>query len=611
MFLHSAAGLHGHEYSLPADRNSLPRRSAFAPSLKRAMSVSSPSPRNVTPSYTTTSGLLPRRNSTFVHSTSTRPPVPSRPLSDSFPRAHEPVVRFIEPEADTMSEDARSVANSESSETTAGSRRRKRRSTRTSTAYHIAHPAPTLTQKQRLLQIRPKLLMQLQKLSAESRPIPAIDVLPSTVVVPRLAKKFPRMFKGKAELGINDVMVVKSEDYDTSDDHAQVESESDEEGFENRELMACICQMPKGGGRAEIVLSDGSVWIATPLPNGHYEFNTVDDRGNQVIARWVKRNSRRSTAGTVESLAVEPTDFKFTFSIIDPNSRRHPIMASLTRSTLDIPDSYVSVSSSAGKCPPTSPIRSFPGDPDWQAPPNEVNCERTSHAIDENMRNLIQVTGIWVALRQGLSPYFKYNDMASCSTSSSPIPRNGSIRGEAGRASPALTSTPPSIFGGRILSKCVKGGSVSSNASVQTQYGGLPRRSVSTGSAFMQRATARRAGIFPSTVASESEGEGIFKPPQRAATLETAGSAEKEVSTPHHQPILGSSMDTPTKPQRRSQPAYVFDSVYQNSASTGSNDRSSVDFADRNQSLDSGEKIKTGRWKAFKDFFRRSNTRSG
>lgn len=604
--------MHRHEFSAPLDtrRNSLPRRSP----LSRSAFSTPPLPRRAS-AYD--------KPSPIIH----RPAVPTRPLSDYIPRTTEPVVRFQEPEADTMSEDGRSVANSEGSEATAGGGRRRRRSTRTSTAFHLAHPAPTLTQKQRLLQIRPKLLLQLQRLSSDSRPKPAVDVLPSTVVVPRVVKKFPRMFRGKAELGANDVMVVKSEEYDTSDDHAIEENDSDEEGLANRDLMAVICQMRKdcGGsqGKAEIVLSDGSVWIATPLPNGLYEFVTVDERGNRITARWVRRGPRRSTIDSTGS-----NDFKFSFSIIDPNSRRHPVMASITQSTLDIPDSYTSVSSSAGKFPPTSPIRGLPNDPDCQPAVDEPNAERTTHVIDESMKTLIQVTGIWVALRQGLSPYFKYNDAMASGSASSPIQRNASAGGrlralsitpDMGRTSPAGTvsstpeSTTPTTFGGRIRSKCVKG-SPASNASPQLEQGGLPKRSVSTGSAFMQRAAARRAGNLPSTVASDSEGEGMFFSPKRAATEDLTGSLGNGMSTLHHRSLPGSTttpIDTPTKPQRRTQSVYVPSGVHQNGPENI--DRHSVDFTDGKQIPDSVEKTKISRWKAFKDFFRRShsNTRSG
>ncbi|KAG0648639.1 hypothetical protein D0Z07_4685 [Hyphodiscus hymeniophilus] len=513
-----------------------------------------------------------------------------------------------------MSEDGTSVANSDGSETTAGGSRRRRRSIRTSTAFHLAHPAPTLTQKQRLLQIRPRLLLQLQRLSTESRPKPAIDVLPSTVVVPRLMKRFPRMFRGKSALGANDVMVVKSEEYDTSENHVVEDTDSDEESLANRDLMAVICQAGKSCGKAqglvEIVLRDGSVWVAAPLPNGFYEFSTVDERGNKITARWVKRSIRRSNLDP-------PNEFKFTFSIIDPNSRRHPILASLTNNTLDIPDTYISVSSSASKYPPTSPLRGLPDNP--QISVEEPNVERTTHFIDENMKSLIQVTGIWVALRQGLSPYFKYDDAVAAD--SSPVQRNVavghrvrslSVTTDAGRVSPAgtVSSTPDSaqsIFGGRMRQKCVKG-SPSSNVSPQDCLGN-PKRSVSTGSAFMQRAAARRAGILPSTVVSDSEGESMLVAPKRASTVGGSGTRD---STPHHRSLPGSSttpLDTPTRPQRRTQSVYLPPTLQQKEVD-GNTARHIAEIMDGSQTTDLGEKTKTSRWKALKDFFRRSNSAS-
>jgi hypothetical protein len=171
-------------------------------------------------------------------------------------------VRFQGTDTEGMSEDARSVANSDSSEVTLTGTKSQIRVQRTSTTFQLAHPAPTLTQKQRLIRIRPRLLLQLQRLSCDSPPEPAIDVLPS-VVVPRLAQKFPRMFKGKAVLGMNDVLVVRSEEYESRQRSAVEAADLDDENLASRDVMAVICQMPKdaGGslGKAAIVLSDGSV----------------------------------------------------------------------------------------------------------------------------------------------------------------------------------------------------------------------------------------------------------------------------------------------------------------------------------------------------------------
>ena len=601
MFLHSGAAMHRHEFSAPLDTrsNSIPRRSPLTRS-----PFSTP---------------IPRRSSTYDN------PIPiihraPRPLSEHIPRNNEHSVRFQEPDADAMSEDGRSVANSEGSETTIGGSRRRRRPTRTSSAFHLAHPAPTLTQKQRLLHIRPRLLLQLQQLSTDSRPKPALDVLPSTVVVPRLTKKFPRMFRGKGELGANDVMVVRSEEYDAPDEHAVEETDSDEEGLANRELLAVICQMPKdsGGsqGKAEIVLSDGSVWVGTPLPNGLYEFTTVDERGDKTTARWVNRSSRRKSSEFPTDTGGNGNDCKFTFSIIDPNSRRHPIMASITQNTLDIPDYYTSVSSSAGKYPPTSPIRAFPGELEHFSVEEELPVERTTHAIDERMKILIQVTGIWLALRQGWSPSFKYND-AMCAVPHNPRTisggrvRSASLTPDAGRPSPAVTgsSTPESshsafgAVGSKIRRTRAKGSPATGSSPQVERTAAPPKRTISTGTAFMQRAAARRNA--PSTVASDSEGEGHFQPPRRATTENAYGT-----STPPALPLPDSSAttpDTPTKPHRRVRSAYIPTSTLQNGYTNGQTERHSVEIMDRKQAPNAGEKPKIGRWKTFTNFFRRSH----
>ncbi len=614
MFLHSGAGMHGHEYSRDNSngwldhtrRNSLPRR---APLTRAAFS---------TP--------LPRKFTTYENPTPIINRAP-RPLSDIIQRTSEPVVRFQEPEPDTMSEDGRSVANSEASETTAGSGRRRRRSPRSSTTYSIAHPAPTFPQKQRLLLIRPKLLLQLQRLSADCRPKPALDVLPSTVVVSRLAKKFPRIFKGKAELGCHDVMVVKSEDYDAIDESNMEECDSDEEGLANRDLVAVICQVRKdsGGsyGKAEIVLSDGSVWMATPLPNGLYEFVTVDERGDKTTARWVRRSSKPRNTDAVDPTAVSP-DVKFTFSIIDPNTRRHPILASLTQSKLDIPDYYTSVSSSAGRHPPTSP-RAFPGEADGSLMDDEPPLERTTHALDENMKTLIQITSVWVALRQGWSPYFKYNDAmtSTVTTTQQATPgtrvRSMSLTPDASRPSPVATcsSTPESShstfgIGGRIRRQSCKGSPANGEPPQQERTNG-PKRAVSAGTAFMQRAAARRAGNPPIAVASDSEGE--MGPPARAATENLNGSLSNRLSMPPSGLALpGSSAtppDTPTRPQRRVQSAYIPTSALQNGYTYEHPGRNSMSVSDGKRTPDSIEKPpKVGRWKAFTNLFRRTNCSS-
>ena len=544
-------------------------------------------------------------------------PLIHRPFSDYIPRNTEHPVKVHFEEVDTMSEDARSIANSETSEvTTNGGGRKRRRSSRTSTAFTIAHPAPTLTHKQRLLQVRPRLLLQLQRLSPNSRPKPILDVVPSTFVVLRLVKRFPRAFRGKGELGHNDVMVVKSEAYDTPEGQAAEESDSDSEGLASRDLIAVICQLPKdeGGshGRAEIVLGDGSIWVATPLPNGSYEFTKTLESGEKLTARWVKRTTPRN-AGDLAAPNSTNNDTKFTFSMIDPNSRRHPILGSITQKTLDIPDFYTTVTPLSGRLPPASPIRVRHGEVET-GPSAQLSTERTTYPIDDNTKTLIQITGIWVSLREGWCPYFKYNDTMSYGPSpgNSRVASHGRVRSlsltpDASKPSPAGTrsSTPESsqstfgVVGDVLRRTCAKNSGVSSPPP-QFDWGVVPKRATSTGTAFMQRATARKIGNPPSTVPSDSEGEGHVDHPKRAVTESFLGNSLSMGSS--------STLDTPTKPQRRAQSTYIPTSALQNGHvyDDGARRASSDAQNGSSSSPKRAAKPKSARWKAFTNFFRRN-----
>lgn len=465
---------------------------------------------------------------------------------------------------------------SEGSETTAGGTKRRKRSTRSSSVYVLAHPAPTLTSQQKLLQIRPKLLFQLQRISPDKRPLPTIDVMPSTVVVPRLLKKFPRLFKGKAALGTNDVIIVKSEDYDSPDD-TNDDTPHEEDSVGNRDVLAVICQTRGSSSNTEICLSDGSIWHATSHGKHNFEFETTDlATGETTKARWVQRIApKRHESSNTNSGEDAPTDTpKFNFSLIDPNTRRHPILASLTKDRLDIPDTYTTCSSSAGRYPPTSPIRASGLEP---APPTDedVPVERTTHALDEDIKVLIQMTSIWIALRMGWSSYFNYDDAFACV---------GKLVGTSGHRARSLSvdhtrspvidtraSTPESgqSFGSKGV-KLFNPASIfhrspsSTSAAVFDTAAPVPKRSVSTGTAFMQRAAARRAGHPPSTVASDSEEDAVPASPIRAATIDVTGKVSmksKHMSTPSplslHEPIA-TAPDTPTKPHRRIQSAAYY-----------------------------------------------------
>ncbi|POS87192.1 hypothetical protein EPUL_001978 [Erysiphe pulchra] len=506
MFLNYGAGLHGHEFSGPLNS----RNDNFT--LRKTPIIRSPF---------VSSNPLGRRN-TISGRLAKDDIQPSSLLSERIPRDVETTVHFQEPmhdfDSDMTSDGEASLVNFEGvkSQTKKNPRRRKRNPQKSS-IFHLAHPAPTLSHTQKLLKIRPKVLLQLQLLSEKTRPKPFIDVLPSYVLIPRLARKFPRLLRGKAELGSNDIIIVRSENYDDNMDET---SHMSEDYYLNRELIAVICQMPRDKGAsqgvAEIVFSDGSVYIATPLPGGIYEIRSKEEGGNEIVARWwIKRYPKRET-NTTQEFAHVNADLKYAFSIIDPNCKRHPTMATITHKQLEILDSYTTLSSSSGRYPPTINIRD--GLKDLAHVEEVALPERTTRKVDLKMQTLIQVTGIWVSLRQNWCPCFKYNDalaVACTSTHPQPVSRARSssltivsghptsLKNSLNSPNSILNSKKPTNFG--VIRRVSLKGRSTNNQLSHLEMPVKLERTISAGSAFVQRTTARRASICATNSTSRKE----------------------------------------------------------------------------------------------------------
>ncbi|CAI4217436.1 unnamed protein product [Parascedosporium putredinis] len=287
----------------------------------------------------------------YIQSPNTPTPEPRvfrpRPKSETFAKKDH-VVRFADPQTDDAEEldipqrlrspsstwTAHSEDDSAYSELSDGNigtsmqpRKRRRRAPRSAMRYLVAQP-PT-PKHRRFIHARPKLLLQLQQFT-DVRPKPAFDVLSSNVLRGSLLgsssmmNRFPRLLGRGAHLGPNDLIVAESEDYDSLtpvDDH---------DPLSNRELLAVISPRIAPEGGTDIVLADGSIWTAYQMPNASYEFHNINEDGHTVIARWVKRK-----------IAFEDEEhYKYTFSLIDRATRRHPILGTLTQSTLEVLNQY-------------------------------------------------------------------------------------------------------------------------------------------------------------------------------------------------------------------------------------------------------------------------------
>jgi hypothetical protein len=410
-----------------------------------------------------------------------------------------PVVRFKEPEAlespkSSMTEDEPSFYDSDASQTSSAARpRRRRTSPRKSSHYLLALPAPKRGSKKHLFNhIRPRLLFQLQELPTnQRRPRPVLDVYPSSLiagplVTARYINRFPRMFGVKGELGPHDLILLKSEDYDTGLSDSE---EEDEHAGARREPLAILSPV-RGQDCDEIVMEDGTVWRAMPGPKGSFNFVHTDAHGITQNFRWAKRNPNRNvsnpsvqnqknantlsaSAATLANDAAEP-DYKYTFSFISPSSRRHPILASLTARSLEVFEDFTTVSTSQGRFPPSRPMScNFESAAAKSPPPSplsvdELSTERRTQPVDEKTKQLIRVTGLWLAMRLGGAapectetseanatlPRERTISISSCTSQTLKMPRRSTTSN--------ISSTTPPVQSGL-------------------------RRAVSTGAAFMQR----------------------------------------------------------------------------------------------------------------------------
>ena len=338
----------------------------------------------------------------YLASALTARPVSAKSML-SFPSTQSSILE--ESTTEDQSDENRATKDPRSTSVTAG--RRSKRSSGSSlkstakTVFHLAHPPPVSIHKQHL-HIRPRVLLQLQKISDTARPTPVLEVLPSFVFASRLARRFPRTFKGKAGLGADDLVIVSSEDY-TAEKAEAGESDGIFEGdrWDKREIVAAICQPGKDEvecwGKAEICVNHGPSWTASRLASGAYEFVSVDEHGLRNVARWVPRLPK-----TTPRIS---TDRKFNFSLLKPGSRRHAVIASMDRHSIEVCDQYSDpplVRRDTNSSTPTISTHST----------TEESLSRDPIEVSRSLRALITVTGIYVSFQEGYSSLFKHSDAA-------------------------------------------------------------------------------------------------------------------------------------------------------------------------------------------------------
>ncbi|KAL8968275.1 MAG: hypothetical protein Q9197_004968 [Variospora fuerteventurae] len=291
--------------------------------------------------------------------------------------------------------------------------RGRRRSSQSKTSYQLAHPPPTVKNRHRL-RIRPRILLQLRQMSSASQPAPVIDVLPSGLFAPRLARKVPQVFQGKQGLGLDDLVFVCSQMQDFAITTAdRLPHEIKEREPNDHEIVAAIYQPKKREdnrmSRTEIRFSHGKSWKAIALRSGAYEFVSQERGETRSIARWIPKKEVNAERSTNMQNPRKSNSQRFKFSLIDSRCRRHPVIANMSRQSIDIYDRYTipSMPPSPSQYTDAESLDSADsgGYDKTESGEWDEYC-KTMIETDEDLRTTIAITGIWVALCEGWSPNF-------------------------------------------------------------------------------------------------------------------------------------------------------------------------------------------------------------
>lgn len=307
------------------------------------------------------------------------------------------------------------------------------------TYFSFTHQPPPVGAEK--LVLRRKRVLQLQ-LTKNNRPVPTYDVVTSSLISVTMA----RLLKKKSALGPKDIAVVQCE-------HISQAQRSRENDGDCREEVGIICHLSElrepGSKLVDISLDNGERWEGRAFGKSSYELCTLNDEGIQTKVRWTVKpiKNRVFSPITKSSSHVPEVDKRFAFSTIDSNSRRHPIIAYITAVGLEVFDDY-SMPAPAPRIQSPSSVPKSSREDSIYSSEGTSSTASTEPPIqtNEDLRKLIVISGIWVALREGWSPGFAY----SGSEHGSPVSPK-SLKGLLSRKTFSMPNTPTRSSSSNVL----------------------------------------------------------------------------------------------------------------------------------------------------------------
>ena len=324
---------------------------------------------------------------------------------------------------------------------------------RTVSSFQLAHPPPATKHKQRR-KARSSVLLQLRQISDTRNPVPAFEVLPSALFAPRLLRHFPRLLNGRKNLAAHDLVIVNSQEYGLSGNENRQDEDSDTDHYESREVIGVICPSPKtdqeSKDHATIFLDQNSSWTASPMANGGYEFTSIGSQGLAMKARWIPKvykHKPRASGPDQPTYFEQNLNRKFRFTVINPESRRHPIIGIMDRHRINVQDQWLVPSTPSATPMPNSPVvQSL--QPLQQCYFEEKLLEPDIlNTTDDHLKTLVLVTGIWVAIMEGWSESCKVHvdPCTGTSTANSSPAKDHNSCGRLDNGSDGRANTPQSF----------------------------------------------------------------------------------------------------------------------------------------------------------------------
>ena len=285
------------------------------------------------------------------------------------------------------------------------------------TRFLLAHPPPLSRSKKRL-SARPRVILQLQEVANQQRPLPAFEVVSSAASGSKFIRRVPTLGRREPLIGAETLLLVRSERYLQGSVAGSESADGlEDEHHHDQDVLGKIsfARDSKEGASMndEILLESGLAWEAVCLSPSVYEFSGKNHGGLKL--RWVSRKKSRQEANIAPYLDAhqDTRNSRFGFSILNPATRQHPIIATLSRDNkLQISDQFPATVTSAIISPADSGSSSQSSAHAGSVEENfqEYPFSHTPYIeTGETLRTLIILTAVWVMSKeQWLPAYSKF-----------------------------------------------------------------------------------------------------------------------------------------------------------------------------------------------------------